>query len=58
MILSWNEINAYPLSSYYIIMRIVLEKEAYAEFIEKAKAQNLSTRELGKKVIEAYINSS
>ena len=32
-------------------MRIVLEKEAYANFEKAAKAKNMTTRELGAKII-------
>jgi hypothetical protein len=40
-------------------MRIVLEeKEAYAKFIELAKARNMTTRELGVLVIMDHIIKS
>ena len=37
------------------IMHIVLEKEAYARFSQEAKAQGLTTRELGKKVLTEHL---
>ena len=38
-------------------MRIVLEEEAYAQFSKDAKALGLTTRELGKQVLESYIRN-
>lgn len=38
-------------------MRIVLEKEAYATFDKEAKAKNMTTRQLGKEVINAYLKT-
>lgn len=36
-------------------MRIVLEQEAYAKFEAKAKARNITTRELGKEVLTKFL---
>lgn len=36
-------------------MRIVLEKEAYADFEKAAKAKNMTTRELGAEIIKSSL---
>lgn len=37
------------------IMRILLEKEAYARFKDEAKAKGMSTRQLGEQILNQFL---